>query len=256
MKENKGKFLKVICYSGGIVALCGILYIANGLVGNPISRVLVSLVANEYIREHYQQLELERGKVGFNFKTGKYSVPLYSKKSQDTHFELYYNHLGKLSHTSYEWIIQNTWRRFREELKVYGYALADEKLGEDYHLVLMIDDEKHPWGEGDVVVLDQEVDLKNYPFDVEVIAEYLGTETPSYELAYRVLEEVHKVMVEETFHISKYGVLAMEQLEGVTEERGQSYEQGLAIYEIPPTLFEEENPIKVLEDCDKRGRIE
>lgn len=95
---------KVIKIGSIIVALLligGVVFFANGLLGNPISKFIVDKNSEAYIEENYGELDLTR-EVGFNFKSTNYFVRVNSETVEDLHFTLYYSMTGKLQRDTYE----------------------------------------------------------------------------------------------------------------------------------------------------------
>lgn len=102
------KIVKMISIIVATILVLGILFVANSLVGNPISKMLVKNNAEEYINEKYKDLNLNK-EVAYDFKFGNYYVKLSSDKVKDLHFTLYYNKRGKLLRDDYENNITDGW---------------------------------------------------------------------------------------------------------------------------------------------------
>ena len=107
----------------GIVAFIligGILWFANGLVGNPISKMLANKSAEKYVKETYKDMDLEISKANYNFKNGRYYVYVKSPTSIDTHFSLDISPTGKIVDDYYENNVLgkfNTWNRINSEYR-------------------------------------------------------------------------------------------------------------------------------------------
>lgn len=111
---NRKKILKIIAAVVALALLAMILLLANGLLGNPISKAMVAYTAKNYVVKTYPELELELSKPFYNFKTGGYSVTAQSPTSIDTHFTLSLDAWGKLVYDRYEYSVlglDNTLRR-------------------------------------------------------------------------------------------------------------------------------------------------
>lgn len=114
------KRTKIIAGITAFMLIGVLLFFANGLVGNPISKFLANRSAEEYIEEEYPEMELEVSKATFNFKTGGYSVGVKSPNSIDTHFSLSISPSGDIIYDSYEdYVLDkfNTWNRINEEYR-------------------------------------------------------------------------------------------------------------------------------------------
>lgn len=114
------KTTKIISGLIAFILIGGILFLANGLVGNPVSKFIANKSAGKYIEETYANLELEADKATYNFKTGGYSVHVKSPKSIDTHFSIDITPTGKVQWDSYESDVLgkfNTWNRLTMEYR-------------------------------------------------------------------------------------------------------------------------------------------
>ena len=96
------KTIKIIAIIVAVALLLGILFFANAFVGNPISKMLVSISSDKYIKEEYGELNLVIEDPTFNFKDGNYFIRIHSEDIEDLHFTLYYSMFGKLQIDLYE----------------------------------------------------------------------------------------------------------------------------------------------------------
>ena len=111
------KSVKVLSGITAFVLIGGILWFANGIIGNPISKALANNTAKKYVSENYSDMEIEISDVSYNFKDGNYHVDVKSTTSKDTYFTLSLSSLGKLQYDSYEDDVVkkfNTYRRLNE----------------------------------------------------------------------------------------------------------------------------------------------
>lgn len=111
------KSVKVLSGITAFVLIGGILWFANGIIGNPISKALANNTAKKYVSENYSDMEIEISDVSYNFKDGNYHVDVKSTTSKDTYFTLSLSYLGKLQYDSYEDDVVkkfNTYRRLNE----------------------------------------------------------------------------------------------------------------------------------------------
>jgi len=96
------KLTRIISGIVAFILIAGILWVANGLIGNPISKFLANRSAKKYIAETYPEMGLEIAKANFNFKDGEYAVFVESPTSIDTHFSLSITQAGRVRWDSYE----------------------------------------------------------------------------------------------------------------------------------------------------------
>lgn len=110
----------------------GLLWFANGLVGNPVSRLLANRAAKRYVAATYPELNLELEKAHFNFKSGDYYVHVTSPTSVDTHFTLHITPLGEVRYDDYAHRVAdrfNTLERINGEYRKAVETILD---GEDF----------------------------------------------------------------------------------------------------------------------------
>lgn len=109
------------------ILIGGILFMANGLIGNPISKMMASRTSKKYVDRQYKDMDLQVEDPVYNFKDGRYYVDVKSNRSVDTYFQLYYTWSGKLDYDSYEDAVLskwNTWQRIDSEYR----KLVDSKI--------------------------------------------------------------------------------------------------------------------------------
>lgn len=129
----KKKF-KIFAGIGAFLLISFVLYLANGLVGNPVSKFIAKRTANEYIKENYSNINLDNIEVNYNFKTGDYYVNVKSPTSIDTHFTLTISPFGKLEYDTYEYDVLN---------KYNTYMRIDSEYSEEVYSIF--EDEKFPY---------------------------------------------------------------------------------------------------------------
>lgn len=102
-----------------LAVLAGLVFALNGLVGNPFSRMAARAAARQLIAEQWPDLELEITDVGYNFKTGGYSVRVESGASIDTRFTLDYDSFGRggLYGTLEDWRRENAFARAERQYR-------------------------------------------------------------------------------------------------------------------------------------------
>lgn len=109
---------KIAALLVALALLGGLLFFANALVGNPLSRLLAAHQAKSYLAEHYAGMDFQTDKPFYSFKDGYYYVDVTSPSSQDSHFTLRYGWRGDLQYDNYEDMVlsgENTARRLDDE---------------------------------------------------------------------------------------------------------------------------------------------
>lgn len=111
------KTVKILAGITAFLLIGGILWFANGLLGNPVSKALANNTAKKYISENYSDMGLEIEEVAYSFKDGCYHTYVKSPTSKDTYFTVSISPLGKIGYDSYEDNVAkkfNTYRRMDE----------------------------------------------------------------------------------------------------------------------------------------------
>lgn len=114
------KIIKIIAGITAIILIGILLFVANSMVGNPVSKTLAKQSASKYIQKNYPNLDLKIEKVNYSFKTGSYYALVKSQTSIDTHFGLDISMTGKILYDSYESHVLsgwNTWQRIDSEYR-------------------------------------------------------------------------------------------------------------------------------------------
>ncbi|MFY9176292.1 MAG: hypothetical protein WBI74_05050 [Caldicoprobacterales bacterium] len=114
------KTIKIMAGITAIILIGILLFVANGMVGNPVSKTLAKQSASKYIQKNYPNLDLKVERVNYSFKTGSYYALIKSQTSIDTHFNLDISMTGKILYDSYESHVisgWNTWQRIDLEYR-------------------------------------------------------------------------------------------------------------------------------------------
>ena len=93
--------LKISALCLAIVLIVGVCWFANGLVGNPISKIMAHHSAVKYIETKYPNTDYVIEEVSYNFKDGGYYAHVISPSSIDGNFTLRLSMLGKLRNDDY-----------------------------------------------------------------------------------------------------------------------------------------------------------
>lgn len=98
----KKKILKILALVLALCLLGGVCYIANGLVGNPVSKALAKRSAQKYLEQNHTDENYEIVSNNYDFKIGGYYIKAAVQDSLDKHFVLYADFFGNISRTTYE----------------------------------------------------------------------------------------------------------------------------------------------------------
>lgn len=190
--------------------LCGILWIANAFLGNPVSLLLARRGAENHIRAVYSDLELEIEDVRYSSKDGKYHAFIISDESRDTHFTLYYNGLGHLVLDTYEDYVKNGWNTVRRLESAYQ-QLTDPMLKElPYDVTIGFCQLNYLFPEEaptDIPALKMEELIPDGDYDISALGEeygklilYITADDPSPEAAAQLLPELDRHLAEVPFY--------------------------------------------------------
>lgn len=189
------KIKKIIAAILAFILIAVVLFIANGMVGNPISKMLTNRAATKYIAENYSDLNLELEKAFYSFKDGRYHVKTSSTSSIDTHFPLSYSWRGELDYDGYENLVVskwNTWRRIDDE---YRKLIDSEIKGK-----LNFDERDFIYGELRVkdddfsnLVIDKIYDVKELAISQGHINLHLEKDIPTIKIMTETLTKVKEI---------------------------------------------------------------
>ena len=97
----KKRILKISAFFLALALIAGVCGFANGLVGNPISKMMAQRTAQAYLETIYADTDYSIETISYNFKDGNYYVHLTSPSSMDGDFTLSISMLGELTYDDY-----------------------------------------------------------------------------------------------------------------------------------------------------------
>lgn len=103
----KKRILKIAAFCLAVALIIGIFSFADGLVGNPISKLLARHTAKKYLEINFADTDYEIEKISYSFKDGKYYAHIVSPTSMDGHFVLLIAKNGKPVSTDYSSRVEN-----------------------------------------------------------------------------------------------------------------------------------------------------
>lgn len=124
----KRKILKITALVVALVLIGFLGWFANGLVGNPISRLLAKRALENYMENTYSHLYLQTERFGFDFKSGGYFAYVVSESSRDTAFYIDIDMLGHVTYDSFDtWVTSkmNTEHRVEEQYRQLVKSVLD-----------------------------------------------------------------------------------------------------------------------------------
>lgn len=119
------KFAKIAALA---VLACCVLALVFAFIGNPVSWVLVSLRAPQYLKDTYPELDLKIDSIVYDHLFGGFDADVISPTSRDTHFTLTLDGWGNVDYDRYNSVSSgaNTAARLsREYQTLVQSALSD-----------------------------------------------------------------------------------------------------------------------------------
>ena len=134
----KKKIIKIAAFVVALALIVGVCIFANSLVGNPISKMLATNTAKQYIKENHPDMDYQLDGVTFNFKFVCYNAYFTSPSSPDSSFTLMLGMDGGIVHDYYEGQVvnrENTARRLENEYRAaVSEVLDNPALPYDCHI--------------------------------------------------------------------------------------------------------------------------
>ncbi|MBR5187283.1 MAG: hypothetical protein IKW18_02320 [Clostridia bacterium] len=103
----KKRILKISAFCLAIVLIICICSFANGLVGNPISKMMARHTAEQHLKTNYPETDYDIEEISYSFKDGGYYAHIVSPSSMDSHFTLRISMSGKLTYDDYSSRVEN-----------------------------------------------------------------------------------------------------------------------------------------------------
>ena len=210
MKKNK--ILKILAGVVAIALICGILFITNAFVGNPISAKIAEKAIKNYVNEKYSFLDLELEKPVYNFKDGSYMVWAKSKTSIDTKFTINYRDKG-VYYDSYEFDVldmHNTLDRLSREYSYIASQLLEKELGYENDIVkIMYSKENYEESAKDALEDILELDMKfdrTLPLKAKAVISMKNAEDISLENISKILIASHETFINNECYFEKYSL--------------------------------------------------
>lgn len=113
------KSVKIVSGITAFLLIAIILYLANGFLGNPVSKMIANKNGKEYISKEYKDMNLQTEEASYNFKDGGYHIQVKSLTSKDTYFEVVMSPFGKVVYDSYENNVTNKWNTYERINEAY-----------------------------------------------------------------------------------------------------------------------------------------
>lgn len=236
--KNKKK-LPVKMLSGIIAAtlICLILIITNAFVGNPVSQRMANKAIIQYVAKNYSSMDLEIGKVSYDFKEGAYVGLAESKTSIDTHFGVYYakRKVQRDDYKSHVLSMFNTSQRLSDEYSTIARKIVYKAIGyaDNTTMVYSKGEPEMPVG---TLKLDMKFDKKLFT-NAHVVLR-LALDNNSLDVISQILILAHKEFVKNDCNFDTYGLYA---------QKGDRY--FVDITEVTPSDIESSDFRNLLENA-------
>lgn len=243
MKNNKG--LRILAAIVGITLIIFVLILTMGFTGNPISKVLATRSANNYIEDNYSDLGLTRDETVFEFKHGYYIVKYFKENSKDIHFGIETDYLGRVTLDGYDSAVLSKWNtrmRLNDEFNAHIDKLLRANLDYDYYMINvdnLNDENSENLSE---LEIDMVFDFQNISLD-HYLTIYIYEEDRSWERLEEVILEVDELMEKNNLNISRYSIV----LEGARDDESTMGEI-LGVFEFPKGYMESVNLLEKIKE--------
>ena len=203
----KKRVLKILAFIVAVALIVGIAWVANGLNGNPISKMLAKKAANEYLEENFPDTDYYIEELGFSFKFTGYYAHVRSESSMDTQFTLEIDMIGNVFYDTYDDVLSGaiTARRLEQDyrtltdqifenpafpystnigygrLEIYPQEAMDDPLVTDIPDYALLQED---------LVLDQIYDIRELGKQAGHLVVYVDSDTISFELAAEILLDI------------------------------------------------------------------
>ena len=196
---------KVIAFVFLIIFL-GFLYFVNGFYGNPISKEISKMSTKNYVEKNYSK-DYKFSKIEYNFKTGKYEVVYKKENSLDEYFSVFTNPFGKIDDDNFNYTVKNKWNtyiRLNSDIQEKTDHILRELLSKDdrdFAYMGLHYEESYE----NKLTLNQKIDIKNPPLDLELVLNKHSKEV-SYRALAELLVEIDRLLMSNNIKASYYNV--------------------------------------------------
>lgn len=243
MKTKTRRVLKVSAAVLAFALIVLVLWMADSLVGNPVSRALAQHSIEKYVEETYPELNLTVDRACYSFKFGEYLAIARSPASPDTFFAVHWRD-GRVAWDDYESCVLNRGNTYSRLWQAYRDAvepLVETGLPWDFDMVLAELDGSGNFDRA-LLSLDMEADPRRLPLDTEVTV-YRYSDEVSWEAVAESALELDAFLGENGFFPNFYSVI----LEPEARKEDRTLET-LGVYDFPRELLAAENLPRVMEE--------
>ncbi len=188
------------------LALAGfLLYVYNGMAGNPVSAFLAQRSGKAYLEEHFPDTDYLIERTSYNFKNGFYHVYIQSPSSPDSAFILFSDWLGQIQMDNYDYRVQrrgNTAERLDAQYRQAVKAVLDDPQF-PYEIDIGYGSLEFSWDEAEqapdrlipeALELDREYDIHELGAQAGRLVLYVYQEELSAQKAAEILLDIRQRM--------------------------------------------------------------
>lgn len=164
------KVKRIIALLIGMVIIIILFYTYSEFNGNPFVKLQAKQKINDYLTNHFVDLDFDKSNIYFNFKDGSYYMNIDIKHSEDQDFSISYKK-GEVE-TDYEWRVNernNTDNRLQIYLNEDRWNDLSQQIFKESYNFSLITVNREFW-ENNLPELDMTIDemLKKYPFEITI----------------------------------------------------------------------------------------
>ena len=110
-----------------ITLIAGLLWFGNTMMGNPVSHMLASKAAKEYLSDRFPETDYYMERITYSFKDGKYHAFMLSPSNIDGDFAVSFSMLGEYCYDTYDSVQDgwNTTQRLNMEYRKLTDSILD-----------------------------------------------------------------------------------------------------------------------------------
>lgn len=252
--KNK-KLLKIAAFITAVLLIIGLCVLANMFVGNPVSRILASKAAEEYLEKNFPDTPYFVDKVDYSFKDGSYYARILLPGSRDNNFNIGFSPLGERQYCDYETLVknrQNTAYRLIDEYSSSAEPILRTIVEDGYvNCNLVFDD-----GSRDTnglrtsdLELDGVYDVMELGRQIGCVTAYILTDDITPQTAAKYLLDIKKAMDDAGAGFSKVD-LTLRWSDGTVLDTTQT----LYLFDFPYSEIYEDNLAKRIQDAIDKAK--
>lgn len=124
------RITRILCIIISMALIAGLLWFANTMMGNPISRTLASRAAKDFLSDRFSDTDYQIERITYSFKDGRYHAFMTSPTCIDGDFSVTFSMLGEYCYDTYDSVLDgwNTAQRLNMEYRKLTDTILDSPI--------------------------------------------------------------------------------------------------------------------------------